>query len=510
MALAWGLLAAACPRAQEASGAGSERSGPGALAIAVSACTILSPPAAEGLHPLALGFHRASRLLDRGWARGAGWLRGLAGKAREGSADAGASLQEAAARASARLPRLPGTRQAAVRHQRPAPAGAVRPQLTAAEPTARRAAAHRIKTAEELRVERIVEAAVQEYYRQYRIAGLTFTLRMPFGLNNEREDQRGFSQVFQLGGKGAPGELWPHIDAVLGSAAFRRYAEDLLAAGDKVVVFDLRRRSYQMSQDPALLQGLETGPYPGSPTRVYVKREGQQLLESDLYNYLYAVAAVGVDCSGFTHHLHRSIAAAYGLDLDGALAAKWRVRPRLVASRVGLWFYDPNSGYTEAVEDRVENLRPGDVLLFRGRDGSFKHSAVIQSVDLEHGLLRYAQSTDWAPEEERGVHLSVARFDPSRPGVSLGHYTVRWLQQVRPPFRGELEPADWLNDGDRYRWYPQAGGSQVVRLRHLAAALLERAPEFYTTLYGELYGEAATASSSWAAPSAPPPPSAQR
>ena len=185
------------------------------------------------------------------------------------------------------------------------------------------------------------------------------------------------------------------------------------------------------------------------------------------------------------HYVHQSVARACGADLERELAAAWRVRPSQIRYRVGMWFYDPASGYTQPVSDRIEDLRPADLLLFEGSDGSFKHSAVIQSVDFEQGLIRYVQSTDWAAQSERGVHQSLIRFDPAHTEVDLRHYSVRWLQQVRPPFEGELEPRDWLDDGDRYLWYMDAGGSRVVRLTALADELQEREPGFYTNLYRE-------------------------
>jgi hypothetical protein len=95
------------------------------------------------------------------------------------------------------------------------------------------------------------------------------------------------------------------------------------------------------------------------------------------------------------------------------------------------------------------------------------------------------QCTDWAVEAERGVHRSVILFDPSRPEVSLRHYSVIWKQQVQPPFDGETEPRDWLTDRDRYAWYPEAGGSLVVRLQYLAEAFENREPLFYSNSGGE-------------------------
>jgi hypothetical protein len=79
----------------------------------------------------------------------------------------------------------------------------------------------------------------------------------------------------------------------------------------------------------------------------------------------------------------------------------------------------------------------------------------------------------------------VILFDPSRPEASLRHYSVIWKQQVQPPFDGETEPRDWLTDRDRYAWYPEAGGSLVVRLRYLAEVFEQREPRFYLNYRGE-------------------------
>jgi hypothetical protein len=338
---------------------------------------------------------------------------------------------------------------------------------------------YRIKTPEEARVEQLIEATFRSYFRDYRIDGKNLTVRMPFGLNYEREGEPGYSQVFHLDGKGTPEQLWPYIDSVLASDQFTAYADALARPGHKVILFNLERRTYLISRNRDLFEALRQGVYLGTPTRILVHRDDAELTEADVYNYLYAVASVGVDCTGFTFHVHDSIARAYGLDIPSMLGEKWRISPSRVAGRVGLWFYDPANGYTEKLDDRIENLRPADVILFRGSDGGLKHSAVIQSIDWEKGILRYVQCTDWAIESERGAHKSLILFDPSRPEVSLKHYSVIWKQRVRPPFDGEPEPRDWLSDRERYVWYPSAGGSLLVRLRYLAESFQEQEPLFY-------------------------------
>jgi hypothetical protein len=343
----------------------------------------------------------------------------------------------------------------------------------------------RIKGPEELRVERLIETTFQEYFREYTIGGRRLTVRMPFALNGEREANRGYTQTFYRDGKGTPEELWPRIDAVLASRAFGRYMDAIAGPDEKVIVFNLVRRSYTLSRDPLLIEALNTEAYPGTPTQIFVRRGEAEVSEADIYNYLYAVASIGVDCSGLSYHIQESVARVYGIELDRVLGDSLRVKPREVRHRVGIRFFDPANGYTDAVSDRIEDLRPADMLLFRGRDGTLKHSAVIQSIDLREGLIRYVQSTDWAIQPDRGVHLSMIRFDPYRAGESLRHYSVLWLQQVRPPFEGEQEPRDWQTDGDRYLWYTDAGGSIVARPKLLAAAFLAADPRFYTNAYPE-------------------------
>ncbi len=343
----------------------------------------------------------------------------------------------------------------------------------------------RSKTTQELRIEGLIEATFCEYFKDFTIGGKRVTVRMPFALNHEREGGRGYSQAFYLDGKGTPERLWPYIGSILASKAFGRYAAQIASPGEKAIVFTLADRKYHVSRNRLLLEALGLDTYPGSPTRIFVQRIGGELSEADVYNYLYAVTSVGVDCSGFAYHVLESIARAYGLETDRMLAKSLKVNPREVRRRVGMWFYDPANGYTEKVADRIEDLRPADMILFRGSDGALKHSAVIQSIDLEKGIIRYVQSTDWAIEEERGVHQSTIHFDPARARQGLAHYSVRWLQQVRPPFDGEEEPRDWQTDGDRYLWYTDAGGSMVVRPRFLASALTKAEPLFYTAIFPE-------------------------
>jgi hypothetical protein len=178
-----------------------------------------------------------------------------------------------------------------------------------------------------------------------------------------------------------------------------------------------------------------------------------------------------MDCSGFVWHVLSSTARAGGLDLGRVLRQALRApRGADPSLFVGTAFFDSRSTELVQVRDQVRNLQPADVILFRGEDGAAVHSAVIQSVDLAAGVIRYLQCTDEAPPDERGVHESFIRFDPGRPELSLKDASLSWSQSRFPPFAGERASA-FSNDGERYRAFPELGGGKVVRLKAMAAPL---------------------------------------
>jgi hypothetical protein len=195
---------------------------------------------------------------------------------------------------------------------------------------------------------------------------------------------------------------------------------------------------------------------------------GRGIGETDVYNYLYCVGWTGIDCSGFVWHILSSIARHRGLDLGRALGrALGAPRGADPSYYAGTWFFGSRSSQIIPVEDRIANLRPGDILLFRSADGIIAHSAIIQSVDFSRGVIRYLQSTDEAPLAERGVHDSFIHFDPAAPRTSLKDASLRWTQSRYAPFPGEA-PSPFSDDGQRYRAYEDLGGGKVVRLRLLA------------------------------------------
>ncbi len=340
----------------------------------------------------------------------------------------------------------------------------------------------RLKGSLERRVEAAIEAAYRRCLRRRTVAGRELLLRIPFGQNGERNGP-GFVQRIYLGGKGSPEEIWQRAEELLASQGFARYLEALRRPGEKLLVFDLARRSWSAFFDPGLIGKVKAGPYPGTRARVYVLRSQAGVSEADLYNYLYCIGALGMDCSGFVYYVQQAVAEALGVDLDRKLAGSLRVAPQRVPQLVGLWLFDPRRGFAERVPDNPAALRPGDVFLFRGRVPGrgldFRHSAVIQSVDPQAGVVRYLQCTDWAPQPQRGVHDSRIRFDPGAPQTSLKDPLVEWSQEILPAFPGEPGLRYWRNDGDRFVSYMEADGSLVVRLRAVKRLLEATDPDYY-------------------------------
>ncbi len=347
---------------------------------------------------------------------------------------------------------------------------------------------YRLKTPMELELEQIIDKAYRSCFRTRTVAGVDLVLRIPFGQSGERRGSAGFYQHIFLGGKGDPEKVWTEIDRVLGSEEFAAYVALLQRPGDKTVIFDLERGRVSVFFDPTLNDLLREGPYPGTRTKVYVLKTGSRISSTDVYNFLYCIGAVGLDCSGFIYNVQKAIAAAFGLDLDRKTAAVLGAGANRLPGIIGLWFFDPESSFSETVEDRIENLRPGDVILFRGRVPGrgiwFRHSAVIHSVDFDLGLIRYLQCTDWATSEERGVHDSRVRFDPANPELSLSDPSLQWLQTIQPTFTGETPLRYWKNDGHRYRSYQEEGGSLIVRLKIIKTLLQAGEPNFYKNVYG--------------------------
>ncbi|MDR2259093.1 MAG: peptidoglycan endopeptidase [Treponema sp.] len=320
-----------------------------------------------------------------------------------------------------------------------------------------------------------VEGRIEEAYRlcfkTKIIGGKVMNLRMPFAQNNERDTLTENGWEFLGGGKGNPDFLWPVIEEILESGGFAAYAEALSDGREKVMIFDIPSQSWTSSRDLFDIARMKAGAYRGLPHRPYVLVSGKGIGETDVYNYLYCVGLAGMDCSGFVWHILSYIARQGGLDLGRTLSRSLGVRRGNDPSwYVGTAFFNSKSPQIVSVADEIRNLKPADILLFRGADGSMSHSAVIQSVDFSAGVIRYLQNTDEAPLSERGAHESFIYFDIEKPQVSLRDPALRWTQKRYAPFPGEKD-SPFSDDGERYRAFSELGGGRVVRLRALGTVI---------------------------------------
>jgi cell wall-associated NlpC family hydrolase len=323
-----------------------------------------------------------------------------------------------------------------------------------------------------------VEARIEEAYRLcFRaeiIDGQVMNLRLPFAQNHERETLAGSQWEAVEKGKGDPASLWLAAEEALASEDFRRYTEALNGRRETIVIFDIASQSWSLSRDMYEISRLRAGAYVQTPHKPHVLVNGRGARVEDVYNYLYCVARVGIDCSGFVWQALSYTAEKAGVDLAARLSRAMGAPSGQGAYYAGTSFYNSGSGELEAVADAVGNLRAGDIMLFCDEEGEAIHSALIQSVDLAAGRIRYLQSTDEAPAEERGVHESFISFDPSHPELSLQDPSLIWSQQRRPPFQGESE-SPYTDDGQRFRAY--GGNGRVVRLKLMAEVAEALAPE---------------------------------
>jgi hypothetical protein len=316
------------------------------------------------------------------------------------------------------------------------------------------------------------EAAIEEAYRQCFksriLGGYVMTIRLPFAENHERDSlvEGGWDFLWQ--GKAEPEALWPVIEEALQSEDFEDYSRALGDGKEKVVIFNIPERSWSFSTDIFDIARMKAGSYHGLPHKPYVLTDGKGLKQSDVYNYLYCVSWVGLDCSGFVWHILSHLAEKAGVNLGRELRRTLGAPQSATASLyAGTAFYGSKSREIIDVPDAVKNLRPADILLFRAKDGSMAHSAVIQSIDWNKGVIRYLQNTDEAPQDVRGVHESFIHFKPGHTSVRLTDTSLVWTQQRFSPFPGERESA-FSDDGERYRAF---GGGRVVRLRVISSVL---------------------------------------
>ncbi|MCL2878860.1 MAG: peptidoglycan endopeptidase [Treponema sp.] len=320
-------------------------------------------------------------------------------------------------------------------------------------------------------IERVIEEAYRQCFITRIIDGKIMNIRMPFAENNERNLLSTEEFNFLGGGKWPPDALWPVITETLDSQQFADYTDTISDGKEQVLIFDMSTQTWKSSRDLFDIARMKAGSYRGLPHRPYVLVSGQGIEETDVYNYLYCVSLVGMDCSGFVWFVLSYIAEQGGMDLGKVLSLTLGVpKGENPSWYVGTSFFSSKSSHIIQVKDTISGLKPADIILFRGADGNMAHSAVIQSVDFTKGIIRYLQCTDEAPLHERGVHESFVYFDPARPGVSLSDPSLNWTQKRYAPFPGEKD-SPFSDDGERYRAFPDKGGGRVVRLRPLAPVI---------------------------------------
>jgi hypothetical protein len=320
-------------------------------------------------------------------------------------------------------------------------------------------------------VEAVIEEAYRQCFKTYILGEQLMNLRMPFAQNSERDQLLDESWEFQGGGKADPVFLWNIIDDILDSDDFRAYTATLGDGKEKVVIFDIPGKTWSVSRDLFDIARMKAGAYHGLPHKPYVLVSGKGISSADVYNYLYCAGWVGMDCSGFVWHTLSYVAQKGAVNLGQALRRTLGIpRGTNPSYYVGTWFFNSASPEIIAVNDQIRNLRPADVILFRGSSGGMVHSAVIQSLDLKAGVIRYLQSTDEAPSADRGVHESFIYFNPVRSDMSLKDPSLVWSHHRYAPFPGEQASA-FSDDGNRYRAFPEFGAGRVVRLRALAAPI---------------------------------------
>ncbi|MCL2764335.1 MAG: peptidoglycan endopeptidase [Treponema sp.] len=321
----------------------------------------------------------------------------------------------------------------------------------------------------ENRIERVIEEAYRQYFRTRIIGGRIMNIRLPFAMHNERDTLLETGWNIFLDGKGNPQDLWPVIDKILDSQDFAEYINALSSGREKVIIFDMAEARWSQTSDMFVIARIKSNTHRGLPHRPFVLTSGKGALESDVYNYLYCIGRIGLDCSGFVWHILSYIGIQAGVDL-GMIISPSLGAPRGAdpARYAGTAFFGSRNPQIIAVDDEIRNLRPADIILFRDKNGVIVHSAIIQSINLTEGVIRYLQCTNVAPSDERGVHDSFIHFNPANPSVSLKDPALHWTQRRAPPFPGEEVP--FHGDGEIYR-HSVNGGGRVVRLRALVPVI---------------------------------------
>jgi hypothetical protein len=317
--------------------------------------------------------------------------------------------------------------------------------------------------------EKLIEEAYRQCIRTKIIDGRVMNIRIPFAMNTERDILLKTPINFIEDGKGTPEMLWAVIEDILESQEFAEYINALSSGHEKVIIFDMVERKWSISSDLFLITRIKADSFTGLPHRPYVLTSGRGARETDVYNYIYCIGLVGMDCSGFVWHVLSYTARKGGVDLGRVLSSVLGVAVGANHSQyIGTSFFSSKNAQVIQVNDEIRNLHSADVMLFRDVDGTIVHSAIIQSIDFKKGVIRYLHCNNFSLPEERGVHESFIYFDPANPSVSLKDPSLHWTQKRYAPFIGE--DFNFSDDGERFR-NKVNGGGKVVRLRALVPVI---------------------------------------
>jgi len=312
-------------------------------------------------------------------------------------------------------------------------------------------------------IELVIEEAYRQCFRTKIIDGRVMNIRLPFAMNNDRDILLESKMRIVGDGKADPAVLWTAIEEILDSKEFDDYIKELSSGREKVFIFDMEQKQWSVSTDIFIISKIKNGTFKALPHRPHILTSGRGAQESDVYNYLYCIGLVGIDCSGFVWHILEYIAKQGGLDLNRTISPVLGLPISAnMALYAGTAFFNSTNSQIIAVDDKINNLLPADILLFRDVDGTVIHSAIIQSIDFTKGVIRYLQCTNAGQPHERGVHDSFVYFDPANASVSLKDPALHWSKKRFPAFPGEELP--FADDGERFR-HRAGGGGRIVRLR---------------------------------------------
>lgn len=332
---------------------------------------------------------------------------------------------------------------------------------------------------------------------------LNFKARIPFGESLERSPNQYIFYNGKVDAVEGPSKTWRVIQEELASKTFQRYTRTVLQPnGPKIIHLDFnisdkeKRFSVMPVTDHNYTFNRFLQNYPGNgKDQVYIykqpEKSGQNCLTwEDVYNYLYGIADIGFDCSGFVWYMHTRLGKSLGIDLNSWAAdyLGYPDDPYSTPLYINTPFYIPDSAGQRTLRcaEEVNKLRIGQGILFHNcRTNQISHSAIICDIrqqvppeleiieelvpgaDFDKTLLKkikepvaliiYCQCIDWV--QDRGVNKQFILVPMSlfEKGVSVKDKRLLWSGKGTAVFPGDGWP--WPDQGWRFR---NCGSSGLV------------------------------------------------